>query len=123
MCFLFAGLLLFGCTTSTNPTNFGGNNYANNSQNTVSDLNLSPVIPFDASFAKDFGTAGADRPDISIVLLEQRVHELVNVERVKNNLNPMDWNPALNQIARIHSNDMAKRNYFEHNDLEYQDHF
>lgn len=61
----------------------------------------------------DHGVSPA-RPEIDIDALEQRIHQLANHERVKKGLAPLIWNPALNQIARQHSRDMARRHYFSH---------
>lgn len=51
-------------------------------------------------------------PKIDILLLESQVHNLINAERVKNNLKPVAWNSSLSVIAQNHSKDMALRNYF-----------
>lgn len=51
-------------------------------------------------------------PKIDILQLESQVHNLINAERVKNNLKPLTWNSALSVIAQNHSKDMALRNYF-----------
>jgi uncharacterized protein YkwD len=61
-----------------------------------------------------FGLSGPRRPTINIDELELRIHELVNEERAKNGLSPLAWNPMLNKIARLHSQDMVTRNYFSH---------
>jgi len=46
--------------------------------------------------------------------LAERIHELVNMERVKHSLPPLDWDVALAQIAWRHSCDMATRHYLGH---------
>lgn len=51
-------------------------------------------------------------------LIERLVHERVNVERKKHGLNLLAWNKSLHIIARNHSRDMAKRNYFSHTSPE-----
>ncbi len=53
-------------------------------------------------------------PDLSLPLLEQRVHDLVNTERINMRLKPLKIDNRLARIARAHSEDMAKRNYLEH---------
>ncbi|MFC1905285.1 CAP domain-containing protein [Chloroflexota bacterium] len=53
-------------------------------------------------------------PPISISELEQQIHNLINVERSNNGLSPVAWDDALSAVARGHSEDMAKRNYFNH---------
>ncbi len=54
------------------------------------------------------------KPRISISALELRIHDLINDERKKHGLSPLGWSTALSNIARKHSADMAKRNYFSH---------
>ena len=49
----------------------------------------------------------ADKPNYDASEIEQEVHGLVNQERVSAGLGPLDWDPALNAIAREHSRDMA----------------
>ena len=70
------------------------------------------------------GQTPADRkafspePRIDIDELEQRIHELVNQERARLRLSPLAWNPILNKVARLHSQDMARRAYLGHNSPE-----
>jgi len=54
------------------------------------------------------------RPALRIAQLEKEIHVLINKERKKHNLSALAWNDALSTIARKHSSDMAKRNYFSH---------
>jgi len=58
------------------------------------------------------------RPVIYLEELEKRIHDLVNQERKKQGLGSLDWNSKLSRIARLHSQDMASRNYFSHDSLE-----
>lgn len=46
--------------------------------------------------------------------LERRAFDLVNAERAKNRLPPLVWDPALCRVARLHSEKMARLNFFEH---------
>lgn len=55
------------------------------------------------------------------VLLEQKIHELINQERVNNKLKPLVWDDKLTQAARNHSQDMATRRYFNHKSPEGHD--
>ena len=82
-------------------------------------------LPLILSFSILDGNAGSNggtsarepdaaRPVIRLEVLEKRIHDLVNEERKKQGLNFLDWNPDLNRIARLHSRDMASRNYFSH---------
>jgi uncharacterized protein YkwD len=47
---------------------------------------------------------------------EKRVFDLVNREREKHGLSLMEWNPALSQLARNYSIQMAEENFFGHFD-------
>lgn len=60
----------------------------------------------------------AAKPAIRLEALEKRIHELVNKERKKRGLNSLGWSSELSRIARLHSRDMASKNYFSHYDLE-----
>jgi uncharacterized protein YkwD len=54
------------------------------------------------------------KPLINIPVLENKIHDLINVQRTQNSLTALSFDPQLNLIARAHSQDMATRNYFEH---------
>ena len=56
----------------------------------------------------------AGQPDIKISDLEQRVHVLVNKERAGRKLAQLQFDDKLAKIARTHSQDMARRNFFDH---------
>lgn len=56
--------------------------------------------------------------EINLSLLEKEIHKQINREREKKGLVPLIWNDKLANIARNHSQDMAKRNYFEHDSPE-----
>jgi uncharacterized protein YkwD len=61
-------------------------------------------------------TIAGDPYTISTTGLEHRVHELINRQRTIGGLPPMNLDPALSDIARDHSEDMAALNYFAHVD-------
>ena len=46
--------------------------------------------------------------------IERRVFEQTNLERKKQGLRPLNWDAALCQMARIHSEDMARVGSFTH---------
>src|SRR5699024_1372316 len=48
---------------------------------------------------------------------EYQLFDLTNAERVKRGYSLLDFNKNIRQTARKHSADMAKNNYFDHNDL------
>lgn len=53
-------------------------------------------------------------PKINIISLELQVHTLVNKQRHAYGLNLLTFDPALGVIARNHSIDMQKNNFFSH---------
>jgi uncharacterized protein YkwD len=61
------------------------------------------------------------QPKISLSKLEKQIHTLINKERQDHGLTPLAWDDALSVIAKMHSRDMAKRNYFAHNSPEGHD--
>jgi uncharacterized protein YkwD len=65
----------------------------------------------------------ARRPQPKIVVpdLEKKIHYLINKERRKQGLSSLSWDDDLSRIAKQHSRDMAKRNYFAHNSPEGHD--
>ena len=50
----------------------------------------------------------------NIRVLEQYVMEYMNVERANNGLPPLIWNDKLAEAGKMHSQDMAERNYLSH---------
>ncbi len=60
-------------------------------------------------------------PSINGLELEIKIHDLINKERRKQGLSLLAWDDALSNIARKHSRDMAKRNYFSHDTPEGHD--
>jgi len=61
------------------------------------------------------------KPDIDLTSLEAEIHRLTNIERTSKGLSPLLLDSQLSTIARLHSQDMAKNNYFEHDNLKGQD--
>lgn len=54
------------------------------------------------------------QPALSAARLESTVHDLINRERRAQRLKPLGSDARLAAVARGHSADMAKRNYFSH---------
>ncbi|MCV0367470.1 MAG: CAP domain-containing protein [Nitrosopumilus sp.] len=50
-----------------------------------------------------------------------RIHELINEERTSRGLSALTWNPTITKASVNHSNDMANRNYFQHDSPEGHD--
>ena len=80
----------------------------------------SPPLEQFNNFMDDFIKSITPKP-LNIEEVEQKVHELINEERTKNGLNSLTLNPVLSNIARQHSQDMATRDYFEHDSPEGKD--
>jgi len=53
------------------------------------------------------------RPELEAAMLE-----LINRERAANNLEPLEADPEMREVARLHSADMFARSYFSHNTPE-----
>ncbi|MDE1844954.1 MAG: CAP domain-containing protein [Thaumarchaeota archaeon] len=58
------------------------------------------------------------KPKISISELELKIHNGINQQRQDQGLNPLVYDSKIADVARIHSQDMATRNYFEHDTPE-----
>jgi len=58
--------------------------------------------------------AGAQEPVIRVSDLERRIHDLINSERAIATAPPLKLEEPLSAIARAHSTDMARRNFFDH---------
>ena len=50
-----------------------------------------------------------------------QINRLINIERTNRNLKPLTWDDKIGLIAREHSQDMAKRNFFAHDNPEGED--
>lgn len=46
--------------------------------------------------------------------LERQAFNLINSERAKNGLQPLVWDGELCRVARLHSENMGRRNFFDH---------
>lgn len=58
------------------------------------------------------------KPQVIVSELERKVHNLINEQRIQRNLAPLVWDDNISNIARGHSQDMAARNYFDHDSPE-----
>lgn len=65
--------------------------------------------------AKDLtGANDSSQPEIDVEGLETLVHNLINQERVKREMAALQWDEEIAVIARNHSLDMGKEDYFSH---------
>jgi len=58
---------------------------------------------------------------ISPDLLALQIHEKVNEERKKTGLPTLEWNEKLAEVAKLHSEDMAKNGFFDYINLKDED--
>lgn len=61
----------------------------------------------------------SDKQTDSVSAIEQEVVRLVNVERQKNGLNALELDTELSKVARLKSQDMATKGYFNHTSPTY----
>ena len=52
--------------------------------------------------------------------MEQRAFELINAQRRARGQSPLVWDAELTRMARLHSENMAARNFFAHTDPQGQ---
>ncbi|WP_161568180.1 stalk domain-containing protein [Anaerobacillus alkaliphilus] len=52
------------------------------------------------------------------IAYEKQMYHLVNATRVKNQVPPLQWNELAARIAKAHSDDMARHDYFDHYNLQ-----
>lgn len=57
--------------------------------------------------------AAASAP-VAATSLERQAFNLINSERAKNGLQPLVWDGELCRVARLHSESMGSRNFFDH---------
>ncbi len=60
----------------------------------------------------------SSQPEIDIHSLEQRIHEKINQQRVSHGIPSLRFDSSLTSIARKHSEDMARNNFFSHDNLQ-----
>jgi len=85
----------------------------------VAEKPSTPATP--STPAEKPATPATEKPATSTALnaYENKVFELTNVERTKNGLKPFTLNVELSKVARIKSQDMTDKNYFDHNSPTY----
>lgn len=59
-----------------------------------------------------------DRPNYNSYQIEVQIHNLMNEQRRSYGLQPFTWDENLASIARSHSQDMANRDYYNHDSPE-----
>ena len=103
---------------STNSPTYPTSDIVNSPTMTYSQI--SQIVPtIQPAIVKNIeSTVGNSPPAVDIQTLELRVHELINQQRRSNGLSSMSYDSSLASIARKHSADMAKNNYFSHYNLQ-----
>jgi len=80
----------------------------------ISDLNLSSMaigsLSTSASTGPESGSSTSDEVPLDLSVIEQRIHVLINQERVAAGLPVLKWNEEVAAVAREHSEDMAEEN-------------
>lgn len=61
-----------------------------------------------------FVRADTSRPDLDMDDLVKRIHQRVNEARKAHNVVTLDYDPAIEPLAETHSEDMAERDFFGH---------
>lgn len=74
---------------------------------------LVAAVPACGGGSDPSGLAG-DPPDPDVVAVEDLVHVLVNAERMSYGTDPLIHDQALRLVARAHSEDMVRRDFFSH---------
>ncbi|MBI2101317.1 hypothetical protein HYT53_01790 [Candidatus Woesearchaeota archaeon] len=70
---------------------------------------------------KQSGELCLDLSNPDIEYIEEKVHELINLQRQTNGLSKLSYDTKLVQIARAHSQDMATNDFFSHDNLRGED--
>ena len=70
------------------------------------------LIPAKIPSLSDANLASA--PELDLLEVAKKIHAIVNRERLKMNLKSLAWNDEVALIARAHSEDMAKRDFYSH---------
>ncbi|NLJ58003.1 MAG: hypothetical protein GX339_04060 [Tissierellia bacterium] len=71
------------------------------------------------TYTEEVETSRATAPTSSNLNYEQKVAELVNIERQKVGLAPLTLDSAISNVARAKSKDMSDNNYFAHQSPTY----
>ncbi len=79
---------------------------------TIGDGSIDGISVFDGSVSKGSTTKTV------LKVWEKEILDLTNSFRARNNLSALSWSDAAGTSARLHSEDMAKNNYFNHTGLD-----
>ncbi|MDQ7823630.1 MAG: CAP domain-containing protein [Candidatus Eremiobacteraeota bacterium] len=126
MAVILASSLANGCGPRAGPVAASPPEKPDNLQGmALSSSQASPTQATPGDTATAAGERAAEKPgQDKASAMEKRIKELVDRERVSRGLKPLAWNEALGVLARAHSEDMVKRDFFDHTNpdgLEPQD--
>jgi uncharacterized protein YkwD len=88
------------------------------SATTTTTLPVPEKLKYTMSYAN---TSSKYATNYSLSWLENRTFDLVNGERVKNNLSELRWSSGITSVAREYSETMAKNDFFAHEGLDGSD--
>lgn len=81
-----------------------------------------PSVDHFDDLADEIGSTEAQTgDDLNRSLVDQYIHQFVNQERRDRDLQPLDYDEDLQEIARYHSSDMARNGYFAHKSPDGED--
>jgi|GEM_PF-1526124 len=84
----------------------------------ISEYDYSSINPITDTVGNvDWGIKSPFQPEINTTELALDIHNLINIERQKYGLSPLIYDLELGEIALAHSQDMATRGYFSHDNL------
>jgi len=73
-----------------------------------------PTLPELRAAQAVVDTVDDRKPAYDRASLERAIHDRVNRVRAQHNLSRLTWTDSLRRLARMHSRDMADRNFFAH---------
>ncbi len=86
------------------------------------DTTTTTLIDEGISYSMSYGNVSTKYyTNMSLGWLENRTFDLVNDERLKNNLTVLRWNSDIAEVARSYSRNMAENDFFAHEGLDGSD--
>ncbi len=87
-------------------------------------VGISEIISANKQFANPNMIYPGDKvyiplPDQAVLNTQEEMLKLVNAERAKNGLKPLELDWQVSRVSQYKSDDMAKNNYFDHNSPTY----
>ncbi|MCH5584792.1 CAP domain-containing protein [Shimazuella sp. AN120528] len=101
----------------TKPTSNTSSNQTNTKPSTSS--NQAPSTSSSGSSNNGTSNTNTSTSDSNVLPIEKEVVRLVNIEREKQGLKPLELDSKLSSIARKKSQDMVDKNYFSHQSPTY----